>query len=134
MCTQTDLLGWSIEAISSTTALITLLEQSDPKRWSNKSNRTPNHLIGLVSGVRDFTIKYGAPPVATRLKGARKKQVGYEFEKSVWNELPSSTREGGGGGGGGGGGKSSETLTIKSISNKNLLDEQEEEESIELVK
>ncbi|GAA5994232.1 hypothetical protein JCM5350_001813 [Sporobolomyces pararoseus] len=131
--TQTDLLGWSIEALSPTTTSITLLDQSDPKGWSNKSNWTPNHLIGLVSGVRDFTIKYGAPPVVTRLKGARKKQVGYEFEKSVWRveyELPSSTREGGGGGGGEG----SETSTIKSLSNKNLLDGQveEEEEPIEL--
>lgn len=36
--TQVDLQGWSIEALSPTTTHVTLLEQSDPKGWSNKSS------------------------------------------------------------------------------------------------
>ncbi|GAA5880160.1 hypothetical protein JCM16303_001234 [Sporobolomyces ruberrimus] len=81
--TQTDLSGWSIESLSPTTTSITLLDQSDPKGWSNKS-WTPNQLVQAVSGVRDFTIKFGAPPVVTRLSGARKKEVGYDHEKGMF--------------------------------------------------
>lgn len=36
--TQVDLQGWSIEALSPNTTQVTLLEQSDPKGWSNKSS------------------------------------------------------------------------------------------------
>ncbi|OBZ73923.1 hypothetical protein A0H81_06441 [Grifola frondosa] len=35
---QVDLQGWAIEALSPTTTLVTLLEQSDPKGWSNKAS------------------------------------------------------------------------------------------------
>lgn len=36
--TQVDLLGWSIEALSPNTTQVTMLEQSDPKGWTNKSS------------------------------------------------------------------------------------------------
>ncbi|GAA5822101.1 hypothetical protein JCM10212_005649 [Sporobolomyces blumeae] len=78
--TQTDLYGWSIESLSPTTTSITLLDQSDPKGWSNKG-WTPNQLVQAVAGVRDFTIKNGAPPVVTRLSGGRKRNIEYEHEK-----------------------------------------------------
>ncbi|GAA5894812.1 hypothetical protein JCM5296_007589 [Sporobolomyces johnsonii] len=81
--TQTDLYGWSIEALSPTTTQITLLDQSDPKGWSNKS-WTPTQLIQAVAGVRDFSIKYGAPPVVTRMAGARKTRAEYEHDKGTF--------------------------------------------------
>ncbi|GAA6017115.1 hypothetical protein JCM11491_003265 [Sporobolomyces phaffii] len=90
--THTDLSGWAIEALSPTTTSITLLDQSDPKGWSNKS-WTPSHLVQQVAGVRDFTLRNGAPPVVTRLAGARKRQVGYEHDKGTFRVEyePSST-------------------------------------------
>ncbi|GAA5972951.1 hypothetical protein JCM21900_006489 [Sporobolomyces salmonicolor] len=81
--TQTDLYGWSIEALSPTTTQITLLDQSDPKGWSNKS-WTPTQLIQAVAGVRDFSIKYGAPPVVTRMAGARKTRAEYDHDKGTF--------------------------------------------------
>lgn len=36
--TQIDLQGWSIEALSPNTTQVTLVEQSDPKGWTNKSS------------------------------------------------------------------------------------------------
>ncbi|GAA5942051.1 uncharacterized protein JCM15063_004284 [Sporobolomyces koalae] len=81
--TQTDLSGWSIESLSPTTTSITLLDQSDPKGWSNKS-WTPNQLVQAVAGVRDFTLRNGAPPVVTRLSGARKREVGYDHDKGTF--------------------------------------------------
>ena len=72
---QTDLFGWSIEALSPTTTQITLLDQSDPKGWSSKSSWTPQSLIQAVAGVRDYSLKNGAPPVVTRL-GGRPQDVG----------------------------------------------------------
>ena len=36
--TQVDLQGWAIESLSPTTTLLTLLEQSDPKGWTNKTS------------------------------------------------------------------------------------------------
>ncbi|GAA6027757.1 hypothetical protein JCM8097_008019 [Rhodosporidiobolus ruineniae] len=71
--THTDLSGWSIEALSPTTTQITLLDQSDPKGWTTKSSWTPSALIQAVAGVRDFSIRYGAPPVVTRLSGGVRK-------------------------------------------------------------
>ena len=37
-----------------------------------------------VAGVRDFTIKNGAPPVVTRLNGAKKRELSYDHEKGVF--------------------------------------------------
>ncbi|KAK4699219.1 hypothetical protein P7C70_g7044, partial [Phenoliferia sp. Uapishka_3] len=78
--TQTSLYGWAIEALSPTTTQITLLDQSDPKGWSNKS-WTPTQMIAAVAGVGDFSIKSGGPPVVTRLVGAKKVEEKYEVEK-----------------------------------------------------
>lgn len=78
--TQVDLYGWSIEALSPTTTLITLLEQSDPKGWSNKAS-IPQQMIATVAGMGEFAIKCGGPPVATRLAGAKATQVKYDHER-----------------------------------------------------
>ncbi|GAA5830815.1 hypothetical protein JCM11251_001084 [Rhodosporidiobolus azoricus] len=82
--THTDLLGWSIEALSPTTTQITLLDQSDPKGWSSKSSWTPSAMIAAVAGVRDWTMRRGAPPVVTRLSGGvRKTREEYEPDKGA---------------------------------------------------
>ncbi|GAA5912386.1 START domain-containing protein [Sporobolomyces salmoneus] len=117
--TQTDLSGWSIESLSPTTTSITLLDQSDPKGWSNKS-WTPNQLVQAVAGVRDFTIKYGAPPVVTRLSGARKREVGFDHEKGMFRveyeiDSSSSSSEGSSGSGSETSSLMTETSTIKSL-------------------
>ncbi|GAA5880465.1 hypothetical protein JCM3774_005201 [Rhodotorula dairenensis] len=81
---QTDLFGWSIEALSPTTTQITLLDQSDPKGWSSKSSWTPQALVQAVAGVRDYSLKYGAPPVVTRLGGrVRKTSEEYDPDRST---------------------------------------------------
>jgi hypothetical protein len=82
--TQTDLSGWSIESLSPTTTSITLLDQSDPKGWSNKNQWSPQQLIQQVAGVRDFTIKFGAPPVVTRLQGGKKRKVSFDSERGIF--------------------------------------------------
>lgn len=78
--TQVDLQGWSIEALSPTTTLVTLLEQSDPKGWSNK-NSIPQQMITAVAGVGEFVIKCGGPPVMTRLDGASVDTVRYDHDR-----------------------------------------------------
>ena len=78
--TQVDLQGWSIEALSPTTTLVTLLEQSDPKGWSNK-NSIPQQMITTVAGVGEFVIKCGGPPVMTRLDGASVDSVRYDHDR-----------------------------------------------------
>lgn len=81
---QTDLFGWSIEALSPTTTQITLLDQSDPKGWSSKSSWTPQALVQAVAGVRDYSLKHGAPPVVTRLGGrVRKTSEEYDPDRST---------------------------------------------------
>ncbi|GAA5885767.1 hypothetical protein JCM6882_007558 [Rhodosporidiobolus microsporus] len=82
--THTDLLGWSIEALSPTTTQITLLDQSDPKGWSSKSSWTPGAMVQAVAGVRDWTMRRGAPPVVTRLSGGvRKTREEYDPERGA---------------------------------------------------
>jgi hypothetical protein len=78
--TQVDLQGWAIEALSPTTTLVTLLEQSDPKGWSNKTS-IPQQMITAVAGVGEFVIKCGGPPVATRLEGAKASNIRYDHER-----------------------------------------------------
>ncbi|GAA5849765.1 hypothetical protein JCM8547_000556 [Rhodosporidiobolus lusitaniae] len=81
--THTDLSGWSIEALSPTTTQITLLDQSDPKGWTTKSSWTPGAMVQAVAGVRDWSIRNGAPPVVTRLSGGvRKVREEYEVERA----------------------------------------------------
>ena len=79
--TQVDLQGWSIEALSPTTTLVTLLEQSDPKGWSNK-NSIPQQMITAVAGVGEFVIKCGGPPLMTRLDGASVDTVRYDHDRA----------------------------------------------------
>ncbi|KAI1782492.1 hypothetical protein LXA43DRAFT_932488, partial [Ganoderma leucocontextum] len=78
--TQVDLQGWAIEALSPNTTLVTLLEQSDPKGWSNKAS-IPQQMIMAVAGVGEFAIKCGGPPIATRLESARANQLRYDHER-----------------------------------------------------
>jgi hypothetical protein len=78
--TQVDLQGWAIEALSPTTTLLTLLEQSDPKGWTNKTS-IPQQMINIVAGIGEFAIKCGGPPVVTRLAGGKANQVRYDHER-----------------------------------------------------
>ena len=78
--TKVDLQGWAIEAISPTTTSLTLLEQSDPKGWTNKTS-IPNQMIGTLAGIGEFAIKCGGPPVVTRMVGARANEMRYDCEK-----------------------------------------------------
>ncbi|EJD48112.1 hypothetical protein AURDEDRAFT_113016 [Auricularia subglabra TFB-10046 SS5] len=80
---QVDLQGWAIESLSPTTTALTLLEQSDPKGWSNKSS-IPQQMIATVAGVGEFAIKSGGPPVLSRLGGAKKTAMKYDHEKGTF--------------------------------------------------
>ncbi|KAF8888095.1 hypothetical protein BD779DRAFT_1611394 [Infundibulicybe gibba] len=79
--TQVDLQGWAIEALSPTTTLLTLLEQSDPKGWTNKTS-IPTQMINNLAGIGEFAIKCGGPPVVTRLAGAKANEIKYDHEKA----------------------------------------------------
>ncbi|KAL0071320.1 hypothetical protein AAF712_001176 [Marasmius tenuissimus] len=81
--TQIDLQGWAIEALSPTTTRLTLLEQSDPKGWTNKSS-IPAQMINSLAGIGDFAIKWGGVPIVTRLSGAKKTSVKYDHERRSW--------------------------------------------------
>ncbi|KAH0836854.1 hypothetical protein J3R83DRAFT_8642 [Lanmaoa asiatica] len=81
---QVDLQGWAIEALSPSTTQLTLLEQSDPKGWSNKASTIPAQMVGAVAGIGDFVIKCGGPPVVTRLAGARALETRYDHEKGLF--------------------------------------------------
>jgi hypothetical protein len=80
--TQIDLRGWSIESLSPTTAHVTLIEQSDPKGWTSKASATPAAMIASLAGIGDFAIKQGAPPIVTKLRGARLRHMRYETDKA----------------------------------------------------
>jgi len=79
--TQVDLQGFAIEALSPTTTLLTLLEQSDPKGWTNKTS-IPQQMITTLAGIGEFAIKCGGPPVATRLAGAKATEIRYDHERT----------------------------------------------------
>ncbi|KAF8623144.1 hypothetical protein AX17_007533 [Amanita inopinata Kibby_2008] len=79
--TQVDLQGWAIEALSPTTTLLTLLEQSDMKGWTGKTSM-PSQMITNVAGIGEFAIKCGGPPVVTRLSGAKKSVERFDWEKA----------------------------------------------------
>ncbi|KAG6811308.1 hypothetical protein H0H92_008065 [Tricholoma furcatifolium] len=92
--TQVDLQGWAIEALSPTTTQLTLLEQSDPKGWANKTS-IPTQMINLLAGTGEFAIKCGGPPVITRLAGAKANELRYDHERSSFRieyEASSSRR------------------------------------------
>ncbi|TFK39691.1 hypothetical protein BDQ12DRAFT_681024 [Crucibulum laeve] len=78
--TQVDLQGWAIEALSPTTTLLTLLEQSDPKGWTNKTS-IPTQMINTLAGIGEFAIKCGGPPLVSRLAGAKANEMRYDHEK-----------------------------------------------------
>ncbi|KAJ7626295.1 hypothetical protein DFH06DRAFT_1058338 [Mycena polygramma] len=79
--TQVDLRGWAIETLSPTTTLLTLLEQSDPKGWTNKTS-IPTLMINALAGIGEFAIKCGGPPVVTRLAGAKANEIRYDHDRS----------------------------------------------------
>ncbi|KAJ6624851.1 hypothetical protein B0H10DRAFT_2004419 [Mycena sp. CBHHK59/15] len=79
--TQVDLQGWAIETLSPTTTLLTLLEQSDPKGWTNKTS-IPTLMVNALAGIGEFAIKCGGPPVVTRLAGAKANEMRYDHERS----------------------------------------------------
>ena len=81
---QVDLQGWAIEALSPSTTQLTLLEQSDPKGWSNKAITIPAQMVSAIAGVGDFVIKCGGPPVVTRLAGAKALEMRYDHEKGLF--------------------------------------------------
>ncbi|WWC68792.1 uncharacterized protein I206_102727 [Kwoniella pini CBS 10737] len=81
--TQIDLQGWSVESLSPNTTQVTLLEQSDPRGWSNKSS-IPQVMMSTLAGIGEFAIKHGAPPVATRLGGARVLSSRYDVEQETF--------------------------------------------------
>ena len=78
--TQVDLQGWAIEALSPNTTSLTLLEQSDPKGWTNKTS-IPTQMIATLAGIGEFVIKCGGPPVVTRMAGAKANEMRYDYEK-----------------------------------------------------
>lgn len=81
--TQIDLQGWSIESLSPNTTQVTLVEQSDPRGWSNKSS-IPQVMMSTLAGIGDFSIKHGAPPITTRLAGAKAISSRYDVEKETF--------------------------------------------------
>jgi hypothetical protein len=81
--TQVDLQGFAIETLSPTTTLLTLLEQSDPKGWTNKTS-IPQQMITTLAGIGEFAIKCGGPPVANRLAGARATDIRYDHERGLF--------------------------------------------------
>ncbi|PPQ79818.1 hypothetical protein CVT25_002972 [Psilocybe cyanescens] len=81
--TQVDLQGWAIEALSPTTTLLTLLEQSDPKGWTNKTS-IPTQMISTLAGIGEFAIKCGGPPVVTRLAGSKANEIRYDHERGMF--------------------------------------------------
>ena len=81
--TQVDLQGFAIETLSPTTTLLTLLEQSDPKGWTNKTS-IPQQMITTLAGIGEFAIKCGGPPVSTRLAGAKATEVRYDHERALF--------------------------------------------------
>ncbi|WVQ79038.1 hypothetical protein IAT38_001130 [Cryptococcus sp. DSM 104549] len=81
--TQIDLQGWSIESLSPNTTQVTLLEQSDPRGWSGKSS-IPQVMMSTLAGIGEFAIKHGAPPIATRLGGAKALGSRYDVEKETF--------------------------------------------------
>ena len=81
--TQVDLQGWAIESLSPTTTLLTLLEQSDPKGWTNKTS-IPTQMINTLAGIGEFAIKCGGPPVVTRLAGSKANELRYDHERGMF--------------------------------------------------
>ncbi|EGG01175.1 uncharacterized protein MELLADRAFT_111233 [Melampsora larici-populina 98AG31] len=81
--TRTEILGWSIEALSPTTTQITLIDQHDPMGWSPKS-WTPAQLISQVAGVGEYALKSGGPPIITRVLGAKVSVSKYDHEKGIF--------------------------------------------------
>ncbi|KAG9105457.1 hypothetical protein FRC07_009270, partial [Ceratobasidium sp. 392] len=90
--THVDLHGFAIEALSPTTTLLTLLEQSRAKTGAAG-------MVATLAGIGEMVIRGGgAPPVVSRLSGARKTRVRYEHERGVWRVEYERCERGAGGG------------------------------------
>ena len=114
--TQVDLQGWAIEALSPNTTLVTLLEQSDPKGWSNKAS-IPQQMIAAVAGIGEFAIKCGGPPIVTRLDSGKVNQLRYDHDRTSFRVeyegcAKRRTASDGGGGGGNGAGRGSSQMPM----------------------
>ncbi|KAJ2930041.1 hypothetical protein H1R20_g7047, partial [Candolleomyces eurysporus] len=83
--TQVDLQGWSIEALSPNTTSLTLLEQSDPKGWTNKTS-IPTQMINTLAGIGEFAIKCANNMHYDHEKGSFK--VEYELSSSRRSAAP----------------------------------------------
>lgn len=87
--TNVDLHGFAIEALSPTTTLLTLLEQASPSSsapWTGRgSGGVPASMVATLAGIGEMVIRGGgAPPVVSRLSGAKKGRVRYDHERGFW--------------------------------------------------
>ncbi|KAB5592539.1 hypothetical protein CTheo_4006 [Ceratobasidium theobromae] len=86
--THIDLHGFAIEALSPTTTLLTLLEQSSPSStpWTGRgTGGMPASMVSTLAGIGEMVIKGGgAPPVVSRLTGARKVRMRYDHDRAMW--------------------------------------------------
>ncbi|KAH9039340.1 hypothetical protein EDB85DRAFT_1930060 [Lactarius pseudohatsudake] len=87
--TQVDLQGFAIEALSPTTTLLTLLEQSDPKGWTNKTS-IPQQMITTLAGIGEFAIKCGGPPQPDIRYDHERALFRIEYEVSASKRTPTS--------------------------------------------
>ncbi|KAG8690445.1 hypothetical protein FRC11_011535 [Ceratobasidium sp. 423] len=87
--THVDLHGFAIEALSPTTTLLTLLEQSSPSNsapWTGRgSGGVPASMVAALAGIGETVIRGGgAPPVVSRLTGAKKTRMRYDHDRGTW--------------------------------------------------
>ncbi|CAE6427256.1 unnamed protein product, partial [Rhizoctonia solani] len=87
--THVDLHGFAIEALSPTTTLLTLLEQSSPSNsapWTGRgSGGVPASMVAALAGIGETVIRGGgAPPVVSRLSGAKKTRMRYDHDRGTW--------------------------------------------------
>ncbi|KAJ1306404.1 hypothetical protein OPQ81_007409 [Rhizoctonia solani] len=87
--THVDLHGFAIEALSPTTTLLTLLEQSSPSNsapWTGRgSGGVPASMVATLAGIGETVIRGGgAPPVVSRLSGAKKTRMRYDHDRGTW--------------------------------------------------
>ncbi|QRW16704.1 start domain-containing protein [Rhizoctonia solani] len=87
--THVDLHGFAIEALSPTTTLLTLLEQSSASNsapWTGRgSGGVPASMVATLAGIGETVIRGGgAPPVVSRLSGAKKTRMRYDHDRGIW--------------------------------------------------
>jgi hypothetical protein len=84
-----DLHGFAVEALSPTTTLLTLLEQSSASSsapWAGRgSGGVPASMVATLAGIGEMVIRGGgAPPVVSRLSGAKKVRMRYDHDRGIW--------------------------------------------------